>query len=303
MGIENNLGYSTVDGNFGLDSVGLGVTSDTNLTFPNQVIAEILEPETDPALSNQFYLGTFGLGTQPTNFTTFTDPHPSFFTALKTANSIPSYTWSYTAGAQYRKFKCPACLRHGLAMEQLTDKATFVLLELTGVLGSLVFGGYDSSRFIPNNVTIPMSPDVSRDLVVGVQSITSTAGGSSIENILLPSGGIFAFVDSELPYIWLPENACAAFERTFGLTWNSTNEMYLVNDTLHSKLQAENISITFTLGISETGGETVNITLPYAAFDLTATPPLVTNTTSYFPLKRAANDTQYTLGRAFLQEA
>jgi hypothetical protein len=29
----------------------------------------------------------------------------------------------------------------------------------------------------------------------------------------------------------------------------------------------------------------------------------VKNTTSYFPLKRAANDTQYTLGRAFLQEA
>lgn len=303
LGLENNLGYSVVDGDFGLDSVGLGITSDANLTFLNQVIAEILEPETDPAVSNQLYLGTFGLGTQPTNFTTFTDPHPSFFTALKNANSIPSYTWSYTAGAQYREFKCSACSGCGFAMEQLTDKAMFILLELTGVLGSLVFGGYDSSRFIPNNVTIPMSPDVSRDLVVGVQSITSTAGGSNIGNILLPSGGIFAFVDSELPYIWLPEDACTAFEHTFGLTWNATNEMYLVNDTLHSELQAKNISITFTLGVDKTGGETVDIKLPYAAFDLTATPPLVKNTTSYFPLKRAANDTQYTLGRAFLQEA
>lgn len=175
--------------------------------------------------------------------------------------------------------------------------------ELTGVLGSLIFGGYDSSRFTPNNVTIPMSTDVSRDLVVGVQSVTSTSGSSTAEHLLLPSGGIFAFVDSELPYIWLPEDACSAFEHTFGLVWNSTSEMYLVNDTLHTQLQSKNISITFTLGVGKSGGETIDITLPYAAFDLTASPPLVEKTTSYFPLKRAANDTQYTLGRAFLQEA
>jgi hypothetical protein len=29
----------------------------------------------------------------------------------------------------------------------------------------------------------------------------------------------------------------------------------------------------------------------------------VSNQTRYFPLQRAANDTQYTLGRTFLQEA
>lgn len=148
-----------------------------------------------------------------------------------------------------------------------------------------------------------MSSDISRDLVVGVQSITTTTGSSNVETILLPSGGIFAFVDSELPYIWLPQDACQAFEHAFGLTWNATSEMYLVNNTLHSELQAMNMSVTFTLGVGKSGGETVDITLPYAAFDLTATPPLVENTTSYFPLKRAANDTQYTLGRAFLQEA
>jgi len=47
----------------------------------------------------------------------------------------------------------------------------------------------------------------------------------------------------------------------------------------------------------------VNITLPYAAFDLTASAPLVNSTTRYYPLKRAANSTQYLLGRTFLQEA
>jgi hypothetical protein len=47
----------------------------------------------------------------------------------------------------------------------------------------------------------------------------------------------------------------------------------------------------------------LDITLPYAAFDLKASPPLAGNQTFYyFPLKQAANETQYTLGRTFLQE-
>jgi len=168
------------------------------------------------------------------------------------------------------------------------------------VLGSLTFGGYDSSRFTPNNLTIPMSPDVSRDLVVGLQSIT--ASYSSGSKLLLPSGGIFTFVDSTLPYIWLPLDACQAFENTFGLTWNETSELYLVNDTLHTTLSKQNPTFTFRIGISKAGGEYIDLAIPYASFDLQANPPLVANASRYFPLKRAANDTQYTLGRAFLQE-
>lgn len=96
LGIENNLDYAAVNGDFGLDSIGFGISSNANLTFSNQVIAGIV--------TDEFFLGTFGLGTQPTNFTVFTDPHPSFFTSLQNSNSTPSYTWSYTAGAEYRKF-------------------------------------------------------------------------------------------------------------------------------------------------------------------------------------------------------
>ncbi|KAH8817303.1 aspartic peptidase domain-containing protein [Xylogone sp. PMI_703] len=268
LGVENNLGYSPVAGEFGIDSEGFTVATLPNLTYPNQIIAGIAV--------NDFYVGTFGLGTQPTNFSTFEDTHPSFFTSLRNNNNTPSYTWSYTAGAQY---------------------------QLTGVLGTLVFGGYDSSLFIPNNLSIPMSPDVSRDLVVGVQGITLSSNTSAATTNLLPSGGIFSFVDSTLPYIWLPLDACQAFERAFGLTWNETHELYLVNDTLRTSLQNRNLSVTFTLGVGTSDGETVDITLPYAAFDKTATPPLVPSTTGYFPLKRAANATQYTLGRTFLQEA
>lgn len=45
------------------------------------------------------------------------------------------------------------------------------------------------------------------------------------------------------------------------------------------------------------------IDMPYASFDLVASPPLAASGTRFFPLRRADNDTEYTLGRAFLQNA
>jgi hypothetical protein len=70
-----------------------------------------------------------------------------------------------------------------------------------------------------------------------------------------------------------------------------------------------NLNFTFSLSDVSTPSQIVNITLPYAAFDLQLSYPYIPNTTYatgnkyYFPLRQAANDTQYTLGRAFLQEA
>ena len=93
------------------------------------------------------------------------------------------------------------------------------------------------------------------------------------------------------------------FEHAFGLSWNDSASMYWVNDTTHQALLNENPNITFTLGNSVSGGPTIDITLPYASFDLEAKPPSVSNATRYFPLQQAANDSQYTLGRTFLQEA
>lgn len=76
-----------------------------------------------------------------------------------------------------------------------------------------------------------------------------------------------------------------------------------MNTTQYTTLSVSNPSITFRLASSTTGGSTADIILPFKAFGLKASYPFVPNATYYFPLKRAANETQYTLGRAFLQEA
>lgn len=170
----------------------------------------------------------------------------------------------------------------------------------SGVFGSLVLGGYDQSKFTSTNLTIPLGSDVSRDLLVGVQSITTTANTTALTS---SSGGFYAFLDSTVAELWLPTSVCSAFEETFGIIYDSTTELYLVNTSLHTTLVDQNANVTFTLGSSTSGGETVAITLPYSAFDLEVSYPITENKTYYFPLKRAANTTQYTLGRTFFQEA
>jgi len=144
-----------------------------------------------------------------------------------------------------------------------------------------------------------MAEDVTRDLVVALQSISYS--GSSSETLL--SEPIDIFVDSTDPNIRLPEDVCEAFEKAFGLTLDEKSGLYLVNDTHRNTLLNSDARVSFRLSDVRQGGDTVTITLPYAAFDLTVESPLVGDKSHYFPLKQAKDSTQYTLGRVFLQEA
>ena len=216
----------------------------------------------------------FGLGPLPTNFSGFDQPQPSYMSTLKNQSLIPSLSFGYSAGASYR------------------DK---------GVLGSLTLGGYDSAKFTPNNMTFAFGPDPSRSLLIGLQSIQADNVLNGVVS-LLPQG-ILALVDSTIPEIWLPVEACKMFETSFGLVYDPQTDRYLVNDTMHSQLQKLNPTLTFQLGNAIYGGTFVNIEVPYTAFDLQATYPIYPNATNYFPLRRAANYTQYTIGRTFLQES
>ena len=269
--LYTELNYTTPQdrAEWGLDTIGLGL-DDSGPTLDSQVISG--------AETTDYYFGLLGIDPQSTNWTAnFEQESLSFFKSLLAQKLIPSYTYGYTAGAPYR---------------------------LKKVLGSLVFGGYDTSRVEINELTFPFAPDVSRDIVVGVQSIQSTTASGQTRELLV-SGGVLAYIDSTAPYLVLPLDVCEAFEEAFGLEWNAEaghDGLYTLTETQHNGLIAQNPNITFTLGNSATGGSSIQITLPYAAFDLTASYPLVSNSTPYFPLLRAANDSQITLGRTFLQE-
>lgn len=268
LNLNTRLGYNA-NGLYGYDKITLGIDGGGGPSLDQQIVAGI---ET-----KDFYLGFFGLNPRPTNFTTFNNPVPSFLTSLRESNEIPSLSWGYTAGNAYWP---------GTA------------------LGSLTLGGFDTGRFIPSKVTFPFHPVEERDLTVIVNSIKfeSTTGPGLMGYGIESPANIAAVIDSTTPYFWLPLAACQAFERAFGLSWNESVQGYLVNDTLHESLQQQDASITFSLA-TPNGTDGVDIKLPYAAFDLKAVSPVLANESRFFPLVRATNDTEYTLGRAFLQEA
>jgi hypothetical protein len=175
------------------------------------------------------------------------------------------------------------------------------VLETPRVLGSLVLGGYDDSRRKHNNISFPFDSNDSRLLSLTIQSIDATNTPQGV--VTLSNSPTYATIDSTVSHIWLPEKACDEFERVFGLQFDSRTQLYIVNMTTHDRLRQLNPSINFQLGNSRNPTKVVNINLPYGAFDLRAGYPIYPNATNYFPIRRAANETQFTLGRAFLQEA
>ncbi|MCJ1475658.1 hypothetical protein MMC13_004321 [Lambiella insularis] len=267
---ELNLGYNG-NGDFGFDTLTLGYPGSGALVVEHQILAGIA--------AKDFYIATWGIAPRPTNLTELWNSTESLMYTLKESLQIPSLSFGYTAGAKYR---------------------------LKEVLASLTLGGYDASRFVSSDILFDFGPDNSRDLLVGLQSITYdiSEGSRSLGGSLL-SQPILSCIDSTVSHIWLPLDVCQAFERVFGLIYDPLSELYLVNDSLHESLLAQNPSFTFRIATDDTSSKTVNITLPYASFDqlVTTAYPNVTNSSSYFPIRRATNDSQYTLGRVFLQES
>lgn len=201
-----------------------------------------------------------------------------------------------SAGATQQE---PSTVRASVCGNPAMTFLTVSQIGLKQVFGQLIFSGYDTSRFTENSVSFSMADDLTRDLVVALQSISY----SGSDKTTLLSSPINIYIDSTDPNLWLPDDVCDAFESAFGLTVDNTTGLYLVNDTHHSTLVATDAEVSFQLSDVLEGGDSVTVVLPYDAFALKAEYPLVENTTYYFPLKRAANETQYTLGRVFLQEA
>lgn len=268
LNLEANLGLTQNSdyGEFGYDQLSISMAHKGNVTLSEQILAGIG--------TKDFFLGTLGLSQAPVNFSQPNDSRPSLITNLKNHSYIPSLSYGYTAGASYR------------------DNAT----------ASLTLGGYDTSKFTPNDVSFNLAKDPIRKLVVALETITFSDSDSTDSPLL--TDGILTLVDSTVPSIWLPLTACNAFQSAFGLTYEPLpSDLYTVNSTQHEHLMKQNASITFTLAQTIGSPTSVNITLPYSSFDLEVDKPLVPKKKRYFPLKRAADDTQYTLGRTFLQES
>lgn len=264
--LESRIGVEGA-GLFGFDDISLGWTGDGLPTVNNQSVAGVI--------SSDFKVGSLALNARPVNFTDYNNPIPSLLQSLRSISTpIPSLSWSYTAGA------------YNLAPQ---------------VFGSLVLGGYDSSRSQHNNLTFPFGADLSLDLQVAIQRITVNASTDA-----LLSQPIVSYISTLVPDIWLPLDACMEFAKAFGLSFNTSSNEYYVNNTAHQINLAKKPIVTFQVA-PEAAGSAIAIRLPYWNFYLAAQTKdleFATIDKSFrSPIQRAVNDTQYILGRAFLQSA
>lgn len=91
LGLDPQLGF-TGDGKYGFDNISLS----EGISVPSQVVGVINTTE--------YWLGFFGLGVEPTNFTSA--DKPTFLDSMvETMSLIPSHSYGYTAGAYYRKLR------------------------------------------------------------------------------------------------------------------------------------------------------------------------------------------------------
>lgn len=157
--------------------------------------------------------------------------------SLQDNNLIPSLSWSYTAGAYYRDQHIP---------------------------GSFILGGYDRTLKQDNkSVSVPYSGS----LTVGLNHLRTNA---TAEGLLAEP--INAVIDTTIPFMYLPQNVCQAFEKVFNLTWDSTWELYMVDEQRHQALTALNPNFQFDVGSYAGSTDGVAVTLPYSAFGMQKVP-------------------------------
>jgi hypothetical protein len=174
---------------------------------------------------------------------------------------------------------------------------------------------------VPNSASFTLGPNAQPIVAINsIKASSNTLSGSSeglnwATNPLVlqnESEAELHTIDSSTPFLWLPEYVCEEFAQALNLTYDDDLELYVYPDNGTTLDNIRNQNITFTFSIADTAGSSnsVDINLPFAAFDLQLSypyPGLEANATStptnYFPLRIAANYTQYTIGRSFLQEA
>ncbi|KAF2260015.1 acid protease, partial [Lojkania enalia] len=257
-----------LDTNLGLSGNGVFGYGEVGLSSSGAIDSPRLNHQVISAYATpDLWTGQLGLSMYALNFSADHKPH-SLLSSLKEQGSIPSLSFGYNAGAPY---------------------------GYTKIRGSLTLGGYDRSRKTNDTVSIP----ITEDLFVGLQNISTTITNCSVS---LLNDGILSVIDTTLAELWLPQSACDKFATAFNLTYFKAADRYVLTNDAHEELRRLAPNISLTIGTSVSGEESLTIDIPYAAFDQQATYPVFANATNYFPIRRAANDSQYTIGRVFLQE-
>ncbi|OTA87781.1 hypothetical protein M434DRAFT_134725 [Hypoxylon sp. CO27-5] len=178
--------------------------------------------------------------------------------------------------------------------------------------GSFYFGGYDQNRIVGDILTY--QDDYTKEITlrdIGIKVIDGSSpwefeslrGFLASGNSSITSGGIQASIDGCSPYLSLPRSTCDALANNLPVTYNEGLGLYYwnTNDPKYTQIvnSASALEFVFAAGSNT---QNVSILVPFRHLNLTLTAPLVDSPTQYFPCYTGPFR-QYTLGRAFLQDA
>ena len=172
-------------------------------------------------------------------------------------------------------------------------------------------GGYDSSRLIPNNVNFDLDSVQNPTLAVKSISVSGVENGGKIDLLTKSEADLFT-IDSTTPFLWLPEKVCARFEQALGLQYDEKLQVYIYpRPEQQLALTSKNLTFEFSLSdlpassdreilLSLSGNAFLSHSLSFGYPNWNGT--YITPGQPYFPLRKAANSSQFVLGRSFLQE-
>lgn len=180
--------------------------------------------------------------------------------------------------------------------------------------GSLYFGGYDQNRIVGEVLTMGGTGDISNEITLTDISISVVDGsspwdfGNSKTGLLAEgnssiTGGLKTRIDGCSPYLSFPSSTCKAIASHLPVTLNEQLGLYTwnTNDAKYTQIVNSASVLNFTF-IGSSNTDQVSIAVPFRHLNLTLDAPLVSSKTQYFPCFTGTTS-QYTLGRAFLQDA
>ncbi|KAF2754504.1 acid protease [Pseudovirgaria hyperparasitica] len=261
-------GPYSVKAEYGLDTVAIGNTSINGQT-------QLVSTYSDSNL----WLGVLGLDPRPLALGGSDRVAP--LQAWKDAGKIPSLSYGYTAGAYY---------------------------QYGGTPGSLTLGGFDRNLMSSQQVVAPIDRDAAGAdgaggaLRLSVTSIKTKSGPNG--DRVVSDTTITMPIDSTVPELWLPRSVCDQFQTAFNLNYSdSADRYYFGSFALAREIASKNPAVEFVIADGFESSESITISVPFSAFNLNVSFPVFESAVPWFPIRRAANETQYTLGRVFMQAA
>jgi hypothetical protein len=187
------------------------------------------------------------------------------------------------------------------------------MLSLGRIYPSLTLGGYDSSRSAANDIKFKFNADAEAPYMVDIShirlqgAINGTIRGVDLHpSKMQDKGSQFetptrAIIDSNLPYMHLPQVVCDQIAWAFKLPYNESTNRYIGPDDVDRALAKSGAAMIISLTSLTDRTQTVNIALPHPSLNLYNGYPFG-NSLRYFPMRPAVYCDKYSLGRAFLQE-